>query len=303
MSNIVNLFGAPIEAPQTEEKLPLLAAAIDATKTQDYAGRSHDFFEVEKKPISGPYGDIPNRKGIFCDEQCINVVSNGYEIHQPIEIYNKFAERVDSHNLTINRVLNNPKNGGLLLSAKFANTKIMGEEHDINLTFYTSHCGKYRTFLSVDLLCIPCFNQIPTLYKNSSRFIVAEKHYKNALDIDAFDQALTNIPQTVLAYNEKAEALKDFHFTYDDFVQFYIESYKVDVEAKRFDKKVEALKNIYYNGANQKSYGPNALKAFQAITFMNTHELKDTAMKQENMLIKGGNDSLKQMERLLVLAA
>lgn len=318
MSNVISMFSKPSAAAVINspvlvtapiENAPLLSAAIDATKTQDYRGRSQDFFNIEKQPISGPYGNIEDKKAIYVNRgegttpRAINIVSNSYEVHQPIEIFNKFASVAESHGLVISRVLNNPKNGGLLISAKYSQQQILNEAHDINFTFYTSHCGKYKTFLSMDLLRIACENQIPTLYKNKDRFIIAEKHYKNALNIDLIDQALLNVPATVFAYEEKAQALKDFNFSIDDFIGFYIESYKVNEEAKQFDTKIRALKNVYFNGTGQREIGTNAYKAYQAITFMNTHEVKKTAMREENSLIAGGNDSLKQLERLLAVAS
>ena len=154
----------------------------------------------------------------------------------------------------------------------------------------------------MDLLRMACFNQIPTLYKNKDRFIISEKHYKNALDYDVIDEALINVPATIFAYEEKAYQLKDKAFSMSDFIEFYIQSYNVDREAKLFDSKIRNLKDVYYNAKGQKQVGPNAFKAYQAITFINTHNVKKTAMVEENRLIKNGNDSLRQLDRLLAVA-
>lgn len=259
-----------------------------------------EFFTVEKHKISGPYGDIANKKGIFVDGQCINIVSNSYEVHQPNEIYRTFEDVAARTGLEIRRTLSNPKNGGLLISAKYADCKILDESHDINLTFYTSHCGKYKTFLTLDLLRMLCLNQVPCLYRNKERHIFAEKHYKNALDIELIGHALEEIPASIAAYNEKASLLIDKKFSFDDFVEFYKGHYNLKEEQKQYDSKVAKLRSIYFNATGQREIsGENGYKAFQAITFANTHEGRNTAMKEENILTKNSADSLRVLDKLL----
>jgi hypothetical protein len=209
----------------------------------------------------------------------------------------------DRTNLEINRVLTNPTNGGLLLSAKFADTKIVGENHDVNVTFYTSHCGKYKTFLTLDLLRIACFNQVPCLYRNKQRHIFAEKHYQDALDINLMESMLEAIPGSVEAYNEKARQLKDTKLPFDSFRDYYVEHYKLKESQKQFDSKVEKLREVYYNATGQRELASDsAYKAYQAITFFNTHELRDTAMREENILTKRASDSIVVLEELLAVA-
>lgn len=275
---------------------------VSREKTLDYAGKASDFFVIEKEPMFSTYGEIQNRKVLYVNEKPINQVSNDFQIHQPIDIYRRFESVSKSHGLEINRVITNPANGGLLISARFSQMEIVGETHDINLSFYTAHDSRYRTFMSVDLLKLMCFNQVPTLYRNNERFVISEKHYRNALDYNVIDEALINIPAVIYAYEEKATQMKDFKFSMKDFIEFYINSYKVDTEAKKFNEKVKNLKDVYYNAAGQKYIGDNLYKAWNAITFMNTHQVKKTAMVEENRLIKNGNDSLKQLDRLLAIA-
>src|SRR5690606_6279052 len=115
-------------------------AKLPAIAQQTVIG-DHYFYDVEKAPLSGPYGDIEHKKGIFVNQKCINVVSNSYEVHQPSEIYQTFLDVSAKTGLQVNRVLTNKHNGGFLLSAKYDSVKIAGESHDANLVFYTSHCG------------------------------------------------------------------------------------------------------------------------------------------------------------------
>ncbi len=309
-SNVVSLFGTAPQAPVTapvvakpmiETETLVAPSGLTRSNTSDYKRQADEMFTVEMGQLTGPYGNVENKRGIFVNEQCINVVSPKYKMHQPIEIAQKFFDVADSHNLEVNRVLSNPKNGGLLLSAKYEQCKILGENHDINFSFYTSHCGQYRTFMTCDLLRIACFNQVPTLFAGKSRWIMSEKHY-SPLDIDAIEEALITVPEVIYAYEQKAAKLKDMQFSMEDFIQFYIESYKVNTEAKQFATKIEKLKNTYYNAAGQKQHGANGYKAFQALTFLNTHNIKETAMIEENRLITNGNDSLKQLDRLLAIA-
>lgn len=258
-----------------------------------------DLFTVDTLPISGPYGEIAGKRGIFVGNNCVNIVSDRYSVHQPREIYQRFANVAEQSNLEVNRVISNRKNGGLLLSAKYDNVQILGESHDVNLTFYTSHCGKYKTFLTLDLLRIACFNQVPALYANKSRFIFAEKHYQNSLDLDLIQQIIAGIPAAIEDYSATAESLIENKFSFESFAELYREHYNLRKEQKQFDSKLEKIKNIYYNAPGQRHLDNSAYKAYQAVTYFNTHEGRNTYMKEENAYIKGGNDSLKFRDLLL----
>jgi hypothetical protein len=299
----MSLLLSTIEATERNYSTDTTSPHLQVVATgKDYAGRDHNLFPVVSAPISGPYGEIEGKKGIFVKEKNINVVSNRYEVHQPSEILETFQHVADKTGLQINRILPNEHNGGLMISAKYSDCKVLGENHDVNLTFYTSHCGKYKTFLTLDLLRMACFNQVPTLYKNKDRHIFAEKHYKNALDIKLIGDSLEYIPASITAYEEKAESLNNTKMSFDYFAEMYAKHYKLNKEQKQFDSKVEKLRNVYYNATGQRGLDDSAYKAYQAITFMNTHELRNTAMKAENILTKSSNDSLVFLEELLVEA-
>jgi hypothetical protein len=201
-------------------------------------------------------------------------------------------------------VLTNPSNGGLLLSAKYADMKIAGDDSKINLTFYTSHCGKYKSILTLDALRLACFNQVPVLYRNKGRWLVAEKHYKNALDIDSIGKLLSHIPESINAHNERMEKLKDVKLGLDDFIQMWENHYKLKKEQKQYDSKIAKLKSTYFAAPGQDICpAESAYKAFQCVTYNNTHEGRNTAMRLENAFFKGGDDSLEWMEELLTLSA
>lgn len=242
---------------------------------------------------------IPNKRALMVDDKCVNIVSGAYEIHQPMAIYEQFQTVAQETGLQINGHLYNKNNGGLLISAKYQTAKIIGDSHDINLTFYTSHCGKYKTFLTMDLLRMACMNQVPALYGNKKRHLFAEKHYKNALDITLMGDLIAGIPQALANHIELMELLQSKSFTIDNFVEFAADHWNLKKEQKQFDSKVANLKAVYLNAQGQSTLGNNAYKAFNAITYINTHNGKNTAMKDENVMTKNSDNTLKAMTELL----
>lgn len=279
------------------------APAPQPINATDYKGTKQEAFEIIESPITGPYGTIEGKKGLFVNEKNINIVSNKYEIVQPNDVMQRFNEVAQASDLTINRTLLNPTNGGLMISALFETTKILGDDHHINLVFYTSHCGKYKTFLTLDTLRLACFNQVPALYKNKDRFIFAEKHYRNALDLNLVQETIANIPASVAAYNEKANILQDVRLSKADFVEWYIGQINLKETTKQFDSKVEQFKATYSQATGQGSLEDGTgWKALNAISFMNTHNGRNTANKAENTLLKGGDNTLKLMDSLLAFA-
>jgi len=286
----------------SQPSIPQQSAQVmgDPSVFSDYAGNAQKILPVQIAPLNGPYGTIENKKGVFCDQKCINVVSNNYELHQPSEILQSFENVAKRGGLAINKVLFNRHNGGLLINAKFDECKIVGEKHDTQVTFYTSHCGAYKTFLSLSLLRIACFNQVPVLNKNKSNHIFAEKHYKNALCVATFEKLLEKIPALVSAYNTRAEILQDKTITFETFADLCAEKWKEDKTSKKWEKRYNKLKEHYYHGMGQDiARRDSAYKAFQAITHQNTHGLRNTTMREENLITKSAKESLEFEEILL----
>lgn len=302
MSNVISIFDSvvvpsAVVVPSNDVVNPAPVVF------RNYAGKEQTMFNVEKQPIFSPYGVIDGKNGLFVNEQCINIVSDHYEIVQPNDVYQRFAMLADQTNLKINKVLLNPQNGGLMISALFEHTRINGDSHDVNVVFYTSHCGKYKTFLTLDVLRIACFNQVPALYQNKDRFIFAEKHYKNALDLDLMTEALDNIPASVEAYNIRAQRLQDVKLSKADFIDWYANQLKLKKEQKQYDSKISNIKALYSSATGQTQLADGTgWKAFNAITYANTHNGKQTAYKAENALLKGGDNSLKLLDELLAIA-
>lgn len=278
-----------------------IAERIEANKTdtRNYADIESNFFIVEEQPISSKYGVIKGTKGIFVNEKKINIVSNRYEVHQPLEVLNKFYDVADRTNLRVNKVITNPTNGGLLISANYSGTRIVGEQHDVNVIFYTSHCGSYKSFLTLSLLRIACDNQVPVLYRNKDRHIISKKHYTDALNLEEIAAKLEHIPGSVQSYNEKAHKLQEKHLSFLDFIDLYNTTYKVDTSAKRYNSKLAALSDVYYNAKGQRELAQTAYKAYQAVTYENTHKLRETALKQENIITRNGDKSLEFVKVLL----
>lgn len=262
--------------------------------------RDYGILPVESSAISGPYGTIEGKKGLFCDSECINIVSDRYEIHQPSEILSQFKNVAAETGLEVKRVLFNKSNGGLLISSKINDCKIVGENHDLSLTFYTSHCGKYKTFLSLSALRIACFNQVPMLVRKKSNHLFAEKHYKNALNVQSLGKLLEKIPSLVDQHNAKAETMQSKIVKFSDFVELCREKWKAEAETRAWEKKMEKLRSAYYNAPGQDIIqNDSAYKAYQAITFLNTHDGRDTKYKEETVITKNAIECLEFEEILL----
>ncbi len=283
-----------------------LELAIAETKAQTAAPvavpvsrESDGIFTVESAPIHGPYGVIPGKKGLFVDGDNINIVSNKYEIVQPKEVLATFEHVAEKSGLVMNGYRANPKNGGLMIRAKFQDLAIRGEQHEIGLTFYTSHCGTYKTFLTLDASRILCANQVPMLYRNKQRHIFAEKHYQNALSMLTIERAIAHIPESIQAYAEKAEILEQKKLSLGDFLDLWVAQNKLDPKQKQFDSKIAKMRAMYNNGKGQSGLSETAYKAYQAITFANTHDVKDTDMLFENVLTKKSDNSLQWLDLLL----
>lgn len=276
-----------------------VAPQIAPPATKKPAIDSASIFSVDAKPISSEHGVIPGKKGIFVGNHCVNIVSKSYEIHQPSEILEAFESVAAKSGLSINRIVTNPENGGLLIGAKYGDCKVMNESHDINLSFYTSHCGKYKTFLTLDLLRIACMNQVPVLYKNKERHIISEKHYRHALDIAAMQRCIEGIPDSIAAFSNNAEVLQQKSLSFSAFLDLYVKHYKQDTAATRWDSKVQKLREIYFSAPGQKGLKDTGYKAFQAITFANTHDLRETKYKNETVIGRASDDSLAFMRALL----
>lgn len=256
-------------------------------------------FTVEKLPINGPYGVIEGKQGLFVDGNCVNIVSDKYEVHQPSDIYRRFEAVAEQSGLSVGKSLFNPLNGSMLLSARYDRVQVLGEDHDINLTFFTSHDGKYRTFLSLDTLRIACMNQLPALYGNKERFIFAEKHYKNALDIRLIEETIVGIPTAIQAFADTADILQQKKLNVSMFTELVADHYGWKKEQKQYDTKIAKAVSAYQNAQGQSHLDDSAYKALQAVTYLNTHSGSNTPMKAQNAFIKGGDNSLKFADLLL----
>jgi hypothetical protein len=230
-------------------------------------------------------------------------VSDSYEIHSPKEIAEAFERVASKTQLEIQKVITNPHNGGLMISAKYDSVQFAGDDHDVNIVFFTSHCGKYKTFLTLQALRLQCMNQAPILSKGKDKHIFAEKHYKNSLDIALFENLLSGVPQSVTMYNARVENLLDGKMSYSDFAEWYIEHNKINREAKQFDTNMSKVKEAYFHNDNSKIADGTMYRAFHAITWLNTHGGRNTKFAEEQRLTTKASNSQKAMDSLLKLAA
>jgi len=301
------------QAIQATNNTPIVNAPalnlVESTKEvrKDYQNEDQKLFNVESHPLVSEYGTIPRKKGLFVDRKNINIVSGNYEIHQPVEIVEQFQKAGNECGFNLNRIVTNPNKGALLLSGSFPGIKLLGDDHDVNLTMYTSHCGKYKTVVCLDLLRIACMNQIPTICANKKRQIISEKHYKGALEISRLGPKLEAIPKMIQAYNERAEILSQSALSFDSFIDLFKQHDKsLKEESKLFDTKIEKLRQTYYNAPGQRQLSNGtAYKAFQAVTYANSHSVenggsvRNTQNAMETTYHKNMNDSLVFEELLL----
>lgn len=271
---------------------------------------AHDIVTVDESPLYAPTGENgemlpqPGKKGLFVENAMINVVSENYKVVQPLQVVKQFMEVAKQTDLKVNKILNNPNNGGLLISSTFEETRIAGEDHNVNVVFYTSHDGKYKTMLTLQTLRIACFNQVPTLYRDrKDNIIFSEKHYRNTLDVDLISKRLLDIPDAVQRYNEIANMLKSASMTKKQFIDFYINHAKIDTEAPRSAGKIAKIENIWQSGQGQELCGSdNMWRALNAVSYLNTHETKAGKFKNENVFLKNQQDTQEVINELVMLA-
>lgn len=284
----------------TQTATQVIAKPTASKVFKDYKGVIQNIHPVISKDISAEgYGKIHGKRALMVQDKCVNIVSDRYEVHQPTEIYQQFENVSNQFGLEIRKSIFNPNNGGLLISARYGSEQIVGDDHDVNLTFYTSHCGKYKTFLTMDMLRIACMNQVPALYADKGRHIFAEKHYKNALNVELLGELLSDLPTAINTHIELMNTLRSKSFGKDDFVAFAKDHWNLKKEQKQYDSKVAKIIGAYNHAQGQEHLEDSAYKAYNAVTYLNTHSVRNTPMKNETVMIKNSNDSLKAMQELL----
>lgn len=297
----MTLLEQAIAATTAQQAIPAPIVQREAPQAAPVAANEPELFTVDKRRAMTVLGPLEGRNVLMVGERCINpnMVSDNYEVHQPKDIYRAFANVATKTGLTIGGVLQSPTIGGLIITAKYGSTKILGEDHDIHFTLFTSHDGKNRTILTLDSLRMACFNQIPILQSNQKRHIISEKHFRNALDINVLEAAIENTPNNVEAYAEKADVLINSRLPFNIFLDMYAEENNINTENPAFDKKAARIKEIYYSGKGQNIIPDNTgYKALQAITYMNTHELRETSNSNVNRHIKKADNSCQMIETL-----
>ena len=257
-------------------------------------------FEVKSHPVM--IGDVivPNKKILAVDDQFVNLVSGKYQIHQPMEVFESFNNVADKCGLDIQRVISSRLTGGMIIEAKYDTVSFVGEEHDVTVVFFTDHTGRYCTSLSLNTLRHLCMNQAAMLSRGKDRHLFKEKHYNRSLDIDNFERLLEYVPQSVEMYNARMEQLLEKKFTYGQFQEFFIRMTKLDKESKQYQTKIANLKDCYYNAQGQDVIANDTgYKAFNVISFMNTHQLRESKAKTERLYQAKAKNTLAMTEALL----
>ena len=244
-----------------------------------------DLFDVIEAPIQNALtGEIiPDRKGLFVNNKCVNVVSNSrYKVVQPRDIYDRFEEATG---LEINRVITNTNHGSMLLSANYQGLLINNEEHQLSLTFYTGHNNQYSTFLTLGALRIACMNQLPVLVGAPDLHLIRCKHIHH-FNFDQLGSIIETLPRRVANFEAQCQRLKESKLSLDDFLASYVEFYKLEDTAKK-DKAIASIMDVYKRAPGQEIIEDNtAYKAFHAITYDLTHNVKQTKNQLEKVNVQ-----------------
>jgi len=268
---------------------------------QQQLEQSTRLFHVDTERLLRPNGDIiPKRKGIFVEDTCVNVVSDRYKVVQPNEIVDTFTSATG---LTIDSMLTNKAKGSLLIKAFLANPYIDGEEHRINLTFYTSHCGKYKTFLSMQALRMLCENQLPAITKDTGLYLMSSKHYSE-FNFQELADTLETLPLHMKNFKDQYVELKDVTLSKKQFLELFVEQFKINTNSTRGNNIIEAMRYNYDNARGQRECpSDSGYKAYQALTYHLTHNGRDTVNKMEQQNIENMKRCFTLREAIMEAAA
>lgn len=261
-----------------------------------------DDVRIQGKKVDGAYGLI------ITDDQGVEtpvkrIVSKGFAVHQPSQVLKAFENVAERTNLDVTQVIQNPSKGGLIIQAKYEGTRIVGEEHDVMVSLLTSHDGTTSTILSLYALRHVCWNQAAMISKENELHLFKTKHYRNALDIDVFEEKIADIPERVRMYNARMENLLETRLTYDNFADFYINHFNVDKESSGFDNVMEKLKSRYYHADGQDIIANDtAYKAFHCVTHAMTHGTQENSTIDQFASLSRQVKSQSVLDELLMAA-
>jgi hypothetical protein len=307
-SNVVSLFGGSFSRGNVETNNDFVSVVktsptVDPiTETTECKYKDFKTFDIAEKDLFTIDNDtqvvtqIPKKKGLFVAEKCINIVADRYKVVQPNKVIEIFQ---NTTGLTVDKILTNPNTGGLLLKSTLSNPFLNGDEHRIDLTFYTGHNGQYRTFLSLQALRLACMNQLPALSKEKGLWLMNEKHYQS-FSFDKLEAIIETLPLQLANFTNQYNQLSDIKITKKDFLEMFVQQYKVLTDTKAGEKTINNISDVYSFAMGQSTItNDSAYKAYQAITFHNTHNGRNTANKVERDNITNMIDSQKWFGSLL----
>lgn len=250
-------------------------------------------FEIKESPVYSSEGIIEGKKALMIDGKTINIVSENYHVVQPRDVMSRLESIPGLRTTT---ALSNPNTGGLLVAAKLDN-RIDNFSYQHNLVFYTGHNGQYRTLLTNQSLRLACMNQCSTLLGQKERHLYSEKHYKE-FDVEKMGEIIENVPRIAAEFERNMRDMEAEPLSLSRFVELYMDRQKVSDQRK--DSVRLTLMDIYRNAKGQSVLPENTVaKAFNTITYLNTHNLKQGKNSLENKFITKINDSTNWYNELL----
>lgn len=248
---------------------------------------SHDekLFDVIESQIKSTHNDsiIPDRKALYVNNKCVNIVSNSrYKVVQPKEIYNRFQQA--SH-LEITKLVTNPNYGSLLLSASYGKISVGNDQHDLNLSFYTGHNNQYSTFTTLMGMRQACMNQLPAMIGAPSLYLMKCKHIQD-FNFEELESIIETLPRRVANFQLQCQRLQESKLSFRDFLEAYVSFFKLEESAKK-DKAIASITDVYKKAQGQEIITDDtAYKAFHALTYDLTHNVKQTKNQLEKVNVQ-----------------
>ena len=300
-SNVINLFQ---KAAVVNNPMVVVPQQTEVVK-EPCKFEGFKTFEVEEKelytvdPITGVIDVIPSKKGLFVEGKNINITSDKYKVVQPNQVIETFR---NTTGLKIDNIITNTNTGGLLLKSTLDNPFLSGEEHKIDLTFYTGHNGQHRTFLSLQALRMACMNQLPALSANKNLWLMNEKHY-STFNFDRLKSLIEELPLHITNFKNDYSKLHDVKVTKKQFLELFIQQFKIQTETKAGEKVINNISDVYSHAQGQSQItNDSAYKAYHALTYNLTHNGRDTANAMERGIKNNMEISHKFFDSLLQVA-
>lgn len=195
----------------------------------------------------------------------LGVVSDGYQVFQNSDLFDKVRPLAEEGLVNINNVGFLQKGKLVYVQAQMASEySAVGERYQGFITLTNQHTGRARAGLGVSMVRVVCENTFAMATADLTRFAHVGEDRTEFLSSTFVTDYVT---QKVIQYTEKAQRLSNYPVTPGQFQKFLLDLYqKEEMAAVR---NVEKLNELFYNGTETE--GKTAYDAFNAITEFNSN--------------------------------